>query len=304
MMALAMFEEAVANHLSNLRSNPLRQAEVNPFVAHKTELAKAQGMEIQNTRRFGRGFGAIKTYTYGHETLKHAFESPVHFDKEMTARARLYLYRHHQLDNNLIDQVFADDDTFAGYKYEKKRLCRLQTTVQAEALWFAVIVVERSIHRGGGMQRWRESRASQRRRFWKDNYQPIKLFVDLQMFHWLSHGVKFDVIHGIDTAETLKYRKKNEIVVLELLEATWNWIVNLSFRFDYGVRNIWRTLPNHPDIVALDIPEDAMLVPANPGGVEGISRRKEAIRTSDFTKERTRPETFPTFNFMRNQGQR
>ncbi|KAI7427848.1 hypothetical protein KC336_g5750 [Hortaea werneckii] len=293
-MATRAFHEAVNGFEADYCANPLCKARVNVFVTHRSELQTALGWQTQLRRRFGQGPGGITKFRRGNETLDTEFESYVHYDKQIMARGRLFLYRHHHLDNNLIDQVFADEATCVQYRYDKRRLCRLQTACQREALGFALLVVERSVHRGGGMQRWQASTGSQRRRFWKDDYEPIKFWVDRQMFYTMSHGVNLDAIHGIDNAETAQYRKKNEIVVLELLEATWTWVVESSPRVDYGVREIWRSMPNNPAIVALGLPEDAMLVPAVPGGVEGMVRRKEAIRPMENMQDQG-SEVFPKF---------
>ncbi|KAI7296959.1 hypothetical protein KC352_g60 [Hortaea werneckii] len=64
---------------------------------------------------------------------------------------------------------------------------------------------------------------------------------------------------------------------VELLEATWQYVVSRSPRFDYAVWQVWRNLPNHPEILSLNLPPDPLEIPSNPGGVLGMVRREEAV---------------------------
>lgn len=89
--------------------------------------------------------------------------------------------------------------------------------------------------------------------------------------------MNFDVIHGITDDVTRAWRQKNKIVVLELLQATWQYVVSRSPRFDYAVWQVWRNLPNHPEILSLNLPADPLDIPSNPVGVLGMVRREEAV---------------------------
>lgn len=195
----------------------------------------------------------------------------------MIIRGRLYVYRYHQLDHILEDEVFGDEELLARYGYDKKRLARLQSDCQVCAMNAALQVVLRSVERGGGLTRWLFSHDLHRKRFWSDAYDSMALFVDRDFFHWQAQAVNFDAIHGITDDVTRAWRQKNKIVVLELLEATWQYVVSRSPKFDYAVRQVWRKLPKHPEILSLNLPEDPLRIPSNPGGVLGMVRRQEAV---------------------------
>lgn len=230
-------------------------------------------MQAALADRYGSGFGARARYTFAKKTHRHAFESHKHFDKEITARGRFYIYRHHQLDNMTIDDVFGDEELLAQSGYDKKRIARLQTACQTWAMNAALLVVLRSIERGGGFTRWLLAHDLHRKRFWSDVYEPIAFFVDRDFFHWQAHALNFHAIHGITDDVTRAWRQKNKIVVLELLESTWQSVVSRSPRFDYKECQVWRNLPNHPEILSLNLPMDYLEIPSNPGGVLGIVRR-------------------------------
>ncbi|KAI7539648.1 hypothetical protein KC331_g9627 [Hortaea werneckii] len=270
-------DEAIREHKKNLEWNPLLQAIINPFVETEFEQGKAIGMQFALFARFGSGFGARTRYTFTRKTHRNAYESRKHFDNEMIIRGRLYVYRHHQLDHILEDEVFGDEELLATYGYDKEHLARLQSTCQAWAMNAALQVVLRSVERGGGFTRWLLSHDLHRKRFWSDAYDSMAFFVDRDFFHWQAQAVNFDAIHGITDDATRTWRQKNKIVVLELLEATWQYVVSRSPRFDYAVRRVWRKLPNHPEILSLNLPTDPLKVPSNPGGVLGMVRRQEAV---------------------------
>lgn len=272
------------------------QANVNPFVETKFEEAKAMGMQAALLDRFGSGFGARTRYKFTKKIDRNAFTSRKHFDDYMTIRSRLYVYRYHQLDQIVKDEVFGDEELLAKYGYEKERLAKIQTECQSRATKAALHVVLRSVERGGGFTRWLLSHDLHRKRFWSDYYEPMALFVDRDFFHLQAQAVNFDAIHGITDDVTRAWRQKNKIVVLELLEATWQYVVSRSPRFDYAVWQVWRNLPNHPGILSLNLPADPLEIPSNPGGVLGMVRREEAVLPYGGGSDPMKINDFPLFS--------
>ncbi|KAI7511852.1 hypothetical protein KC347_g2991 [Hortaea werneckii] len=214
--------EAIREHKRNLEWNPLLQAKINPFVETKFEEVEAMGMQAALLNSFGSGFGARTKYKFTKKIDRNAYTSRKYFDDHMTIRSRLYVYRYHQLDHIVKDEVFGDEELLAKYGYEKERLAKLQTECQSWATKAALHVVLRSVERGGGFTRWLLSHDLHRKRFWSDYYEPMALSVDRDFFHWQAQAVNFDVIHGITDDVTRAWCHKNKIVVLELLEATWH----------------------------------------------------------------------------------
>ncbi|KAI7351892.1 hypothetical protein KC320_g4777 [Hortaea werneckii] len=291
--------EAIREHKRNLEWNPLLQADINPFVETRFEEAQALGMQAAPADRYGSGFGARTRYTFAKKTHCNAYKSRKHFDDEVTIRGRLCVYRYHQLDQILEDEVFGDEELLAKYGYEKKRLVGLQSDCQSRAMSAALQIVLRSVERGGGFTRWLLSHEGHRKRFWSDYYEPIALCVDRDFFHWQAQAVNFDAIHGITDDVTRAWRQKNKIVVLELLEATWLYVVSRSPRFDYAVHQVWRRLPDHPEILALNLPADPLEIPSNPGGVLGMVRRQEAVLPYGGGVDPMEIDEFPLYSSFR-----
>ncbi|KAI6852936.1 hypothetical protein KC332_g665 [Hortaea werneckii] len=83
---------------------------------------------------------------------------------------------------------------------------------------------------------------------------------------------------------------------VELLEATWQYVVSRSPRFDYAVWQVWRNLPNHPEILSLNLPPDPLEIPSNPGGVLGMVRREEAVLPYGGGSDPMEIDEFPLFS--------